>query len=138
VDPVAIARRAGELSIADWTAAHVQKGRVFFDRGLGVALAAYEPASRVASAQTQGLATRFDKRVFMARPWPKVFAAGAARRHGFAQAVEEYERLCLFYPRHGFDVVIILKAPIEQRFEFIVANLSGHEKTPPDGPEGSK
>lgn len=123
VNAEAFARRAVALSLADYKAAQALPGRVFFDRGLGDALAALDHATGQVGTDTAAVRTLFDPRVFMLPPWPEIFVHDAERQGGWDEAVAEYERLCAFYPRLGFAVVTVPKMPVPGRVDRILAHL---------------
>ena len=62
-------------------------------------------------------------RVFMAPPWPELFATDTERRHTFEDAKAEFDRLLNSYKIHGHDIVLIPQRPVDQRADFILQNL---------------
>ena len=72
VDGVAFARRAIEVSLADRALAEASAGWVFFDRGLIDAAAALEHLTGEPLIESVGLVYRYNKRVFLAPPWPEI------------------------------------------------------------------
>lgn len=124
IDLAAFARRAVAVSRADLVAAEALSGPVFFDRGLIDAAVALEHAIGVPIMETLGTAKRYDGRVFLAPPWPELFAGDAERRHGFADAVAEFERLEDALARLGYDVCTLPKAPVDVRMAFVLNTLN--------------
>ena len=49
----------------------------------------------------------------------------AERRHGFAFAVAEYERLLDVYPSLGYEVTILPKVGVSERADFVLSKLGG-------------
>jgi len=115
------------MARADHAAAPAVAGPVIFDRcevdatsGLAaLGRAVTEPGLRYASP------------VFLAPPWRELFAGDAERRHGFAEAVAEYDRLLRDYPAAGYAVEIMPKAPVAERVAWIAARIG-----PPGASEG--
>ena len=146
VDPLGFAWRAVAMSRADLETAIQAKdaglaGRVFFDRGLGDALAALEHCGAASPEAVEAL-EHFERTVFMLPPWFEIFRADDARKHGFDAAVAEYDRLCAFYPAHGFTVITVPKTSVAARVAFILAHgdrpdRAHKEKTPPASRRGS-
>lgn len=68
---------------------------------------------------------RYDNRVFLTPPWPEIYATDNARRHGFEDAVDEYQRLCRDYDDLGYDVVILPRIGVQDRVEFMLKALLG-------------
>ena len=122
-DPAGFARKAMDLALADWHGAEALAGRVFFDRGLGDAVAAYQHATGKTPPEAAGLGARYHRQVFMVPPWPDIYATDAARKHGFPEAVAEYDRLCAFYPQFGYSVVTVPKMSVAERVTFVLSHL---------------
>jgi predicted ATPase len=93
VDAVAFLRRAIDVSLADWAAADASARWVFFDRGLIDAAAALEHLTGEPVIESLGRVYRYNKRVFLAPPWPEIYTLDRERRHDFSEAVVEYNRL---------------------------------------------
>jgi predicted ATPase len=125
VDAVAFARRAIEVSLADRATADVSARWVFFDRGLIDAAAALEHMTGEPVVQRLGLVYRYNKRVFLAPPWPEIYVLDQERRHGLAEAVAEYDRLIDVYLSLGYDIHVLPKVNVPERAEWILASLAG-------------
>ena len=120
-DLEAFARRAMEVAHADLSNAAKLKGWVFFDRGMVDAAAALEYAT--GEAVPVALSGRYHPTVFLAAPWPEIFAADPERRHSFTDAVAEFERLRETYNRLGYNVVLLPRTTIQTRADFVLACL---------------
>ena len=123
IDALAFARRITALARADYEAAQSLPGPVFFDRGLIDAVVALEHLG--GGEKLLDLAARYSyaPTVFLAPPWPELFEADAERRHDFAAAVAEYDRLAAAYPRLGYRVVLLPKLPVADRADFVLETL---------------
>ncbi|WP_323037809.1 AAA family ATPase [Pararhodobacter sp.] len=121
--PEAFARHAMDVSMTDWQQAQAREGRVFFDRGLVDAVAAFVHATNITPPEAEGLGSRYDSPVFLVPPWPEIYVTDTERQHGFSEAVAEYERLCKIYPRFGYKVITLPKAPTVERVAFVVSHL---------------
>jgi predicted ATPase len=124
MDAVAFARRVIEVSLADRAAANASARRVFFDRGLIDAAAALEHLTAEPVVKTLGLVHRYNKRVFLAPPWPEIYVKDEERRHGLAEAVAEYDRLAGVYPLLGYDIHMLPKVSVAERANWILASLA--------------
>lgn len=128
LDMGAFARRAVEVARADLCAAKAHAdphaGWVFFDRGLIDAAVALEHAAGVPVQETLGAIRQYDDPVFLAPPWPELYAADAERRHGFAEAEAEFERLERALDRLGYEVRLLPKAPVEARVAFVLDGVA--------------
>jgi predicted ATPase len=124
IDPAAFARRAIAMALADRAAAAATSGWVFFDRGLIDAAAALAHATGDdAPLAALGRAHRHHPRVFMAPPWPEIFATDAERRHDLAAAVAEHERLQRAYGALGYRLEPLPKADVATRVDFVLGRL---------------
>lgn len=119
----AFARRAIEMALADRSSAALRDGWVFFDRGLIDAAAALEHFTGTQALASLGAAHRYHRRVFMTPPWPEIYASDGERRHGFEEAVAEFQRLTQVYPALGYEKVIIPKSTVELRADFVLRDL---------------
>ncbi|MBB4234032.1 AAA family ATPase [Rhizobium esperanzae] len=120
----AFARRAIEMAIADHAAIARQPGRAFFDRGLIDAAAALQHLTGEPILERLSAAYPYDRRVFLTPPWPEIYVSDPERRHGFDEAVAEYDRLAAIYPMLGYEVIILPKMPVADRADFVLDHLS--------------
>lgn len=125
VDPVAFARRALSTALADRERACRLHGRVFFDRGAIDAAAAIEHLTGEAALAAFAGSRRYNRRVFLAPPWPEIYATDPERHHGFEAAVAEYNRLLDVYPSLGYRVSILPRTGVAERADFVLAMLGG-------------
>ena len=130
VDGVAFARKAMELSLEDREAASQLSGWVFFDRGLIDAAAALEHLTGERLLPQLCQPHRYNKHVFLTPPWPEIYKTDEDRRHSFADAVAEYDRLCKVYPSLGYEVTVLPKIDIQSRADFILAALRVQGSSP--------
>jgi predicted ATPase len=124
VDAVAFARLAIEVSLADRTVADDSRRWVFFDRGLIDAAAALEHLTGEPVVESLGLVYRYNKRVFLAPPWPEIYTLDKERRHGLAEGVAEYNRLLNVYPSLGYEIRVLPKMSVAERANWILTSLS--------------
>jgi predicted ATPase len=122
VDAAKFARRAIAMASADIAEASVHRGWVFFDRGLIDAAVALERFGGEPAHATIGN-RRFHARVFLTPPWPEIYLTDDERPHNFDTAVEEYEQLLGAYPRLGYETVILPKAGVGARADFVLKTL---------------
>jgi predicted ATPase len=124
VDAVAFLRRAIDLSLADRADVDPSARWVFFDRGLIDAGAALEHLTGEPLIATLGGVYRYNKRVFLAPPWPEIYTLDQERRHDFDYAVAEYDRLIAVYPALGYDIHVLPKVSVAERANWIRASLA--------------
>jgi len=123
IDGIAFARRITALARQDHDAARTLSGPVFFDRGLIDAAVALEHLAGDAVLADLAARYRYSSQVFLAPPWPELFVSDAERRHDFASAVAEYDRLAAAYPALGYDVILLPKVSVAERLAFILERV---------------
>ncbi|WP_396272512.1 AAA family ATPase [Granulicella arctica] len=62
--------------------------------------------------------------VFLVPPWEEIYTSGFERRHGFAEAVSEYERLDTAYRSFGYDVIVLPRQSIQERAALVLSRLA--------------
>ncbi|RZJ97549.1 MAG: ATPase [Novosphingobium sp.] len=122
IDLAAFARKALDMARRDRTWAMRASGLVFFDRSLVDAAAALEHATGK-PALTHIADERYNGRVFLVPPWREIYEHDADRRHGFDEAVAEFERLQHAYRALGYDIVIVPRMPVAERADFVRGRL---------------
>lgn len=100
-------------------------GPVFFDRSPVDQLAGLERLGLPVPATVAGAATRcrYNSTVFVAPPWPEIFAADAQRRHGLDEALAEYGPLRETYERLGYRLVDLPKTDVAARADCVLERL---------------
>jgi predicted ATPase len=123
-NPQRFAERCIALAIEHLKASE-NETRAFFDRSLIDAVSALQHMNlSVPDTARRALETQpYARRVFMAAPWPELFATDAERRHTFDDSKAEYERLLVSYGKFGHETVLIPKQPVEQRADFILGAI---------------
>ncbi len=123
IDLTAFARRAIDMSLDDRDKASTHFGWTFFDRGLIDAACGLQHATGEPALDTFGEFHRYHPRVFLTPPWPEIYQTDADRRHGFDEAIAEYDRLLKAYAHLGYEAVILPKTPVAERADFILKEL---------------
>ena len=77
-------------------------------------------ARRITALANLAARHRYTSRIFLAPPWPDLFASDAERRHDFPSAVAEYDRLATAYPALGYDVILLPKVGVAERLAFVL------------------
>lgn len=124
-DETAFARLAIETAISDRDAVSKStEGWVFFDRGLIDAASALEAITGEPALAPLNARHPYCRQVFLAPPWPEIYDQDAERRHGLSAAMGEYERLERQLPGLGYDVVLLPKASVAERADFVLNSLT--------------
>ncbi|QFT29498.1 hypothetical protein FIV00_03300 [Labrenzia sp. THAF82] len=119
----AFARRAVEVARHDYETVEDKTGWVFFDRGIIDACAALQHVTGEPLKKDVLTANPYHQRVFLAPPWPEIYAADPERQHSFNDAVGEYERLAALLPTLGYEVSILPKVSVRERANAIIEEL---------------
>ena len=98
---------------------------VFFDRSVVDALAFLSDNADISEAALrQHLeAFRYNETVFVLPPWEEIYRQDAERDQDFPHASRVHDRLCDWYGRCGYETVEVPRAPVEERVEFVLANV---------------
>lgn len=124
IDMSAFARRAIDMAARDLERVQGDAGWVFFDRGLIDAAAALCAADALPVETLLPPTSPYQKTVFIVPPWLEIFHSDPERRHGFDDAVREYERLTQVYTAYGHQLVELPKVSIGRRADIVLANLA--------------
>jgi len=117
--------RCAELATRDFDRHRYPARRTFFDRSLvdiasAVVFARLSPPRLLVAALRS---RRYAPTVFVSPPWKELFRSDSERRHDFQQALAEYEVLLPTYRRHGHEIVLLPRAPVDQRVDFVLSSL---------------
>lgn len=112
-------------NIQCYQAAQSLKAPVFFDRGIPECLAWFqlsgmEPKPHQFAAAAQ---YRYANPVFVAEPWPEVYAQNEERRASFERAARSFEPTVAAYVEAGYRTCVIPKASVQERVAFVLARL---------------
>jgi predicted ATPase len=99
-----------------------QAGLVFFDRGMPDVVG-YLRLLRLPVPEHMHNADkifRYNRRVFIAPPWPEIFRGDRERKQGFEEAVRTYEAMVTTYRDYGYALLELPRATIEERVRFML------------------
>lgn len=124
VNMAAFAERAIELAAADRKHVASETGWVFFDRGLVDAAVALQHATGRSIHDTLAPFDRYHTRVFLAPPWPEIYATDESRRHDLAEAIKEYDRLVSAFRELDYETIIVPRDNVSERANFIKGHFA--------------
>ena len=64
---------------------------------------------------------RYNRRVFIAPPWPEIFRQDAERKQTFAEAAATYQAVVSTYQDYGYELVSLPLASVAERLEAVRA-----------------
>ena len=94
---------------------------IFFDRGIIDAILLDQPQPEY--FQQAANKFKYNRLVFLVPPWEEIFANDAERKHDFESAKKEFNELLIKYKKFGYETVLIPKAPVQERVDFILNKL---------------
>lgn len=100
-------------------------GPVIFDRGVPDVLGYMRLSGlSVPSHVTKAVEIfRYHKRVFIAPPWPEIFAADAERKQSFEEARATYEAMTETYSALGYDLIQLPLVAVQERVQFVLTSI---------------
>ncbi|AOK05042.1 AAA family ATPase [Burkholderia sp. AU28942] len=103
------------------------RGPVFFDRGVPDVIGYLRLTGLPVPAHAEAAARRFryHRRVFIAPPWPEIYAQDTERRQDFAEAVRTYEAMVDCYTAYGYRLIELPRASVKARVRFVTDALDG-------------
>lgn len=111
--------RAIEIALADRAQALAEPALTFFDRGLVDAALGLEALTGDPALRDLCRDHRYAPIVFLAPPWPEIYATDADRRHDFTVANEEYGRLVEGYRALGYRLIELPRISPAARADFV-------------------
>lgn len=123
VDMTAFARAALAMARADLAGVADHPGPVFFDRGAVDAAVALAHASGIPLGDILGPDRAYADTVFIAPPWPEIYARDADRRHDLPKAIAEYQRLTEAVRALGYRGIELPRTSVAERAAFVLRTV---------------
>lgn len=101
------------------------RGPVFFDRGVPDVIGYLKLTGLTVPAHAEAAARRFryHRRVFIAPPWPDIYAQDTERRQDFAEAVRTYDAMVDCYTSYGYRLIELPRVSVKARVRFVMDTL---------------
>jgi predicted ATPase len=125
-DPRAFAELMFEWELRSYRDAAEKNGVVFFDRGIADVvgylrlMALPVPAHMDAAVRSH----RYHRRVFVAPPWPEIFAQDAERKQTLEEAERTYQVMVETYAAYGYVLVELPRVSVDKRIAFVIGELN--------------
>ncbi len=125
-DPPAFAELMLSWEMRSYHLARTQPGPVFFDRGMPDLVGYLRLLGRPVPAHMDRAARtfRYHRRVFVAPPWPEIFAQDAERKQTPDEAARTCEAMLAAYSAYGYDPVMLPRTPVGDRLQFVLDRLN--------------
>jgi predicted ATPase len=100
-------------------------GPVFFDRGVPELVGYFELMGLPVPAHFDRAAAlyRYSETVFIAPPWPEIYAHDAERQQSLGEMQRSYEAAAAIYPRLGYRLIELPRAPVAARAAFVLERV---------------
>lgn len=101
-------------------------GLVFFDRGVPDVVGYLTLCGLPVPAHMERAArdVRYDRRAFIAPVWPEIFGQDAERKQDLDEARRTFDAMVETYPRFGYELIELPKAPVAERLDFVLKSLT--------------
>jgi len=103
-----------------------RSGPVFFDRGVPD-VAGYLTLSDLPIpdfVEKACIRYRYAPTVFIAPPWPEIYATDTERRQDLAEAIRTFEAMVATYSRLGYRLVELPRVPVDVRADFVLDRIA--------------
>jgi predicted ATPase len=67
---------------------------------------------------------RYNRRVFIAPPWPEIFERDSERKQTLDEAVRTYEAMVQTYTDFGYGLTEIPQASVDERVRFVIESAA--------------
>jgi len=108
--------------LRSYRSARSEQGPVFFDRSV-VDLIGYLRLSGIGVPRHFRKAAetlRYRRRVFVAPPWPEIFAQDSERKQSLEEARKTFDAVAEAYEELGYELVPLPLAPVGERRDFVL------------------
>jgi predicted ATPase len=101
------------------------EGPVLFDRGVPDIVGYLRLEGRAVPDHVAEAARlfRYNRRVFIAPPWPEIYEHDGERRQSLDEAERTYASMVETYAEYGYELVELPRAPVEERARFVLERL---------------
>ncbi|SFU03201.1 AAA family ATPase [Mesorhizobium sp. YR577] len=100
-----------------------ETGPVFFDRGVPDVIGYLRLTGLPVPAHIEKAAEvfRYNRKVFILPPWAEIFHQDAERKQDLDEARRTYEAMVETYTDHGYELITVPPAPVQERLSFVLA-----------------
>ena len=124
-DPAAFAEAMFACELRSYDEAIQRDGVVFFDRGIPDVAGYLRLMNLTVPARIDAAVRshRYNARVFVAPPWPEIFAQDAERKQTLDVAEQTYHTLTATYAGYGYALVELPRAGVAERAAFVMGQV---------------
>lgn len=101
--------------------AREQRGKVFFDRGVPDVIGYLRLEGLPVPEHVRKAADvfRYNRKVFIAPPWPEIYTQDSERRQSLEEASRTYDAMVAAYTECGYGLVELPRATVAERLRFV-------------------
>jgi predicted ATPase len=120
-DRAAFADRMLDIDMRSHAEATALDGIVLFDRGIPDIIGYRDLCGLPRPARLMDAARRlrYNRAVFIAPPWPEIYARDAERKQDWDEAVATHDAMVRVYGELGYTLIRLPLAPVEERVAFV-------------------
>ncbi|KQZ13990.1 MULTISPECIES: AAA family ATPase [unclassified Mesorhizobium] len=124
-DPALFAELMLAWELRSWREAHAAAGPVVFDRGVPDTLGYLRLTALPVPVHMREAAKRFryNRRVFIAPPWPEIFTQDSERRQTLDEAWRTHDAMVEIYAELDYELVALPLASVEERADFVTEQI---------------
>ncbi|MBS0249684.1 MAG: AAA family ATPase [Proteobacteria bacterium] len=106
--------------------AAAELGTVFFDRGIPDVIGYLQLSGLSVPPHAQRAAEmfRYSDCVFIAPPWPEIFAQDSERKQTVEEAEATYHTMAEVYAGLGYELVTLPRLPLAERMAFVLSTCA--------------
>lgn len=112
--------------IRSYQTAQATSRTAFFDRGVPDVAGYLRLAGLPVPAHVEKAVEiyRYNRKVFIAPPWPEIFTQDRERKQDFDEAVRTYEALATTYSASGYGLIELPRASVEERAALVLRTVA--------------
>jgi predicted ATPase len=98
---------------------------IFFDRSFLEGISYYQTLKKADANKYDYIIhdLRYHSIILVTPPWREIYCQDDERKHSYEDAVQEHERLLLFYAKYGYQVTQIPKVSVPIRVKFVLSAI---------------
>ncbi|MFI5152694.1 MAG: AAA family ATPase [Chitinophagales bacterium] len=124
-NPAEFARQMFSIDFDNYLSKAHLESLLFFDRSFLDSAYLLHDADLNAYKEIENtlVTNRYNQRVFVTPPWEEIYQTDSERDQTFAEAIEVYNKICSWYSKHNYEIIMIPNETIEIRSKFILEQV---------------
>lgn len=125
-DPLVFAERMLEWDMRSYQMIRNEDCPAIFDRGI-LDVAAYLNLMQLPvpeSVENAIMHLKYNRKVFIAPPWPEIFTQDTKRKQTFEEAIATYDMLVKTYQKYDYELIELPLVSVEERADFVIQKIA--------------